>query len=332
MQNSLPALEEIISIVEHREAAAIAQETDRRRMRLTGKVQTAEETLRSVQSDLMGSSGLPKLYTQVLSHPYASDTLRRFTEAKLLFHFYSYLISIPPFLDEDASPLNLPQDTKEIQTKRKQKKKLKERTLALASDMVLLKVPDRLAWSIKLNWTDVDGPSSYDLYDLRKLAEIFPPEEPLAKLAQVLTHDSTPPQEEQSAEKAQAINKSALVQQALEALPDSLFAHVVAAQQLLDIKDYAGLRTTCESALQALKQAEQHIGERLPRSVVFRNNSLAHSEQSANILELLPSGCLRPCRSSYPSSQGASATRLGPPSGRLESARITQQRLHLVGR
>jgi hypothetical protein len=59
MQNSLPALEEVVAIVEQREAQSIAQETDKRRMRLTGKVLSAEETKKSVQCDFMGASKLP---------------------------------------------------------------------------------------------------------------------------------------------------------------------------------------------------------------------------------------------------------------------------------
>jgi hypothetical protein len=205
------------------------------------------------------------LYSQILGHPYALDALRRFTEAKLLFHFYSYLISIP--VEDESSPqVQAGQNTKAIQARQRTKKKLRERTVTLASDMVLLKVPDRLAWSIKLNWQDVDGVADYELYDLRNLVAIFPPEEPLAKLAQVLIPAPSPTDtDDKSANDAPKTDHSAFVMEGLEALPDSLFAHTVAAQHYLSIKDLHSLRNVCEAGLQILQFVHGQTGQPLPK-------------------------------------------------------------------
>ena len=59
MQNTLPALVEIITIVEADEAKAIATEADKRRLRLTSTPMSAADTVKAVQREMLPTSNLP---------------------------------------------------------------------------------------------------------------------------------------------------------------------------------------------------------------------------------------------------------------------------------
>ena len=94
-------------------------------------ISSTQETV--VTTHASDSIQLPEIYTEITSHPGATDVLRRDTESKLLRYKYRYLCSLP----SDKASLEV-----------------KERTLhdvnELVASAILLKIPDELAWNLSL--------------------------------------------------------------------------------------------------------------------------------------------------------------------------------------
>jgi superkiller protein 3 len=174
IHDSLPVITEILASTETDEAKAIKSEIDRRRMRLTSG--SAAETRQAVQREVMGKSRLPgvcyaspspgslckrsrtELYREVLSHPSASDEIRRETESKLLHYLHTLLCALPsPFATAESILTEAAQEqrAKEQRKAGKAKETLRADLEELARGMVLLKLPNELAWRIALDWTDV---------------------------------------------------------------------------------------------------------------------------------------------------------------------------------
>ena len=80
---------------------------------------------------------LPGLYQEILSHPAASDEIRREAESKLLKHKQQLLFALP------ATPQFAEQKTK-----------LAQEVQDLVSGMVLLKIQNELAWSLYIESKD----------------------------------------------------------------------------------------------------------------------------------------------------------------------------------
>lgn len=73
----------------------------------------------------------------MISHPYTSDELRRATEAKLLQFLHRYQCALPP---TSAKKLEI---GKEVQD--------------LIDGVILLKIPNELAWSLYIEGKNVDS-------------------------------------------------------------------------------------------------------------------------------------------------------------------------------
>lgn len=93
MHNSLPTLEEIVSLTEADEKRTFQSEVAKRRTRLNaGSLRDVEN---EVAKEVYGSSKLPHLYDEILNHSDTSDELRRLTESKQLRHVRDHLFSLP---------------------------------------------------------------------------------------------------------------------------------------------------------------------------------------------------------------------------------------------
>lgn len=145
--NSLPILEEIVSLNEADETETLEKEIDNRRKRLhAGSPRSVRnEVIREVYGSskvwylistlrprIHLSHKLPDLYDEILNHPSTSDELRRQTESKQLRRKRDHLFSLP--LDDPM------------------KRQLAIEVEKLISGVVLLLIPDELAWS-----TFIDG-------------------------------------------------------------------------------------------------------------------------------------------------------------------------------
>lgn len=140
--NSLPILEEIVSLDEADETETLKKEIDNRRKRIhAGSPRSVRnEVIREVYGSsrvwyllptlrpcIHPSHKLPYLYDEILNHPSTSDELRRQTESKQLRRKRDHLYSLPP-----DDPM---------------KRQLAIEVEKLISGVVLLRIPDELAWS-----------------------------------------------------------------------------------------------------------------------------------------------------------------------------------------
>jgi superkiller protein 3 len=145
--NSLPILEEIVSLNEADETETLDKEIGNRRKRLNAG--SPRSVRNEVIREVYGSSNvcplyplsileftyhykLPYLYDEILNHINTSDELRRQTESKQLRRKRDHLFSVP--LDDPM------------------KRQLAIEVEKLISGVVLLRIPDELAWS-----TFIDG-------------------------------------------------------------------------------------------------------------------------------------------------------------------------------
>jgi superkiller protein 3 len=165
IHNSLPTLEEIVSLTEADEEEKIDKEVERRRMRLGAsrpekiKVEVGLEVWSSsaVRSVVLSVHPcyihtvcqLPSLYNEILNHPNTSDELRRSTESKLLRYKYQHMESAP------AAGVDI-----------SLKQRLVSEVERLSGGAVLLDLPDELAWMFVIE--------SKDAYDIGKLICLHP--------------------------------------------------------------------------------------------------------------------------------------------------------------
>ena len=128
--------------------------------------------------EIMSRSQLPDLYEQLLSHHMAGDDLRRSTESKLLHYQYDLLLAWPdPFIGPPDSAISeevrsLAERTARISAS--EKDRLHAKLLEIANGMTTLRLTNELAWTIVLEWRDMQSPSDYDKYQLKRYMDIFP--------------------------------------------------------------------------------------------------------------------------------------------------------------
>jgi superkiller protein 3 len=153
INNSLPVLEEIVSITERDETKLIESEVSKRRQRLGAP--PPEQIRKDVDQEVLGSSKvrqlqacrvlmltselqLPALYEEISNHPSTTDELRRSTEGKLLRLKLRHLNA----LSASKAP--------------EQKASVRKEVDSLIEGMVLLDIPDELAWSVRIEGTDAE--------------------------------------------------------------------------------------------------------------------------------------------------------------------------------
>jgi superkiller protein 3 len=90
---------------------------------------------------------LSGLYDQILNHPKSTDELRRTTESKLLRHKVNYLHALPP--------------TDECHMR---KRELGKEVDEMIRGVILLKIPDELAWTIYVDEQDCETMGKSTLY------------------------------------------------------------------------------------------------------------------------------------------------------------------------
>jgi superkiller protein 3 len=163
VHNELPVLEEIVGLVEAQETAFMEKEVERRRTRL--KAGSLKEVRNEIGREIWAESRvsytichlvqgltvdqLPCLYNQILNHPSSTDELRRTTESKLLRHKVNYLHTLPP--------------TEECQIR---KCELGREIDELIRGVVLLKIPDELAWTLYVEEQDCETMGKFTLYSI----------------------------------------------------------------------------------------------------------------------------------------------------------------------
>lgn len=254
--NSLPVLQEIIELTEQDESETIAQEVQKRRTRLGAS--PLEILKKEVRQEIWSSSKLETLYLEVLSHPRTSDELRRSTEACLLQRRRERLLALPA------------DDPK--------KEKLWQEVMEMVNGMVLLKIPNDLAWGIYFETQDLDVLSKYSLADMHTLLNILP-QSPLSQLWRAWLNFEGLPESDDPEHPPQALDTDPvdLATDLEQALPESILVYRILAFFHWKLQDYENAIRHAESGLKSLSKVEIGYGIKLPRSAAAINVILACS-------------------------------------------------------
>lgn len=148
LQHPSHTYQTIAQITEFEEKERINREIGERRTRMGAKI---GQVTSEVHLMVMRDSPLEDLYQQIIDWTLDDDTRRQYEE-KLLLRCYDTLLVLPP--GQKAEELA----------------KVRE----LASDMVIISHPYRLAWDISINWQDHELLQEWDVTVLRQYCEFFP--------------------------------------------------------------------------------------------------------------------------------------------------------------
>ncbi|KAI0356305.1 TPR-like protein [Trametes cingulata] len=263
--NSLPILEELVSIYEQEENNVAQSEIGKRRQRLGAP--PVDQIIRDVTLEVLASSKLPRLYDEILNHPNTSDELRRTTEAKLLRMKQRHLFALPATGQHRESKA---QAAAEVEK--------------LISGMVLLKIPDELAWTLFIESKDAASIEDYDFSILRQFMELFPTSS-LAKLLSAYFHymairlDDEDDEEEEGPDiqPDPDVDYIEIMMDAFTSLEDSLLAHRIITQLYEQDADYENAIKLSESGLELVRRSEQNWGRPLKQVKKAFNVTLATS-------------------------------------------------------
>lgn len=154
VHNTLPILEEVISLTEAEEEGVFKREIEKRRTRLGAS--SPEQLRKEVFKEISTESKLPIFYHEVLNHPNTSDDLRRLTESKLLRYKQRQLHSLPNTADLVGI-----------------KAKLVTEINNLVDGVILLQVPDELAWTMFFEKCDCEDISGYGTEVVAQFITLF---------------------------------------------------------------------------------------------------------------------------------------------------------------
>ncbi|KAL4262302.1 TPR-like protein [Pleurotus pulmonarius] len=162
INNTLPVLQELVALYEDEEREVIKKEIATRRTRLGAP--SLDQLTREVKYDILRKSELPTLYDEVAAHPNASEDVRRAAEAKLLRYRLELLESLAGSDNPDL------------------RKKVWMALDESIKGVVLLGIPDEVAWSLHFQWADSKSIEGYNIALLQQYTTLFPS----SKLSQVV--------------------------------------------------------------------------------------------------------------------------------------------------
>lgn len=138
----------IAQLTESEEKERVNKEIGERKTRLGARI---NQVTLEVKREVMRDSPLEDLYTKIIDWS-TDDDVRRKYEEKLLQRCYDMLTVVPTT----------------------QKAEVRQKTEKLASDMVIIKHPFKLAWDIAIEWKDYASLQDYDVTILRQYFDFFP--------------------------------------------------------------------------------------------------------------------------------------------------------------
>ncbi|KAF8557962.1 superkiller protein 3 [Imleria badia] len=248
VHDSLPIIEEIVSIIERDEEVFVKNEFDKRRTRLGGP--SPDQLKKDIGVEVWGTSRLPSLYQEVLNHPNTSDELRRSTEAKLIVYKQKSFYALPTTSSEKAT--------------------LGKELDELVDGVVIIGVPDELSWSIFLEGKDTDTIVGYGLDHLRQYTRLLPAT-PLARLlGGYFLYTGTPLEVDEDDEDNKHPRKVAdnrdpfdILMEAFGLLPSSLLANRIVVEVYLQELDYSSVIDVAESGLELVRNHEKNTGRKI---------------------------------------------------------------------
>jgi superkiller protein 3 len=234
IHNSLHVLQEIVRLTEEAETRTFDQEFQKRRMRLNAP--SPEQLKKAIGVEIFGSSKLPTFYNELINHPSTSDEERRTIEAKLLRRKIQYLRALP--------------------SSDKEKSRVSREVLQMADDVVLLKVPDELAWKLHIDHQDMEHLEDYNHETFSRYIGLFP-ESPLASfLRGYLSVYNAGAQQDEHEEGSCHEDPYELMMDAFTSLQNDLFPTRVIADIYLQDQDYRNSAKLAEIGLEIVRKIE----------------------------------------------------------------------------
>lgn len=291
---SLDTLLEMTELCEKWETDTIQKEADKRRMRLDGANKGKEALIKEVRLEVYSASRLPHLYEQILSHPNAEDELRTEVQAKLLRYRLGLLTAHPPkqlvngTATTGTAAVDLQQQEKQQQIEQERdesKSSLRDEILKLASGMVIIGLPDELAWEIDLEWRPVRSLIDMRLDKMRQFIALFPRSGRTKAFRAYLflisdeqyLHEIKEEEKRSDVEMHQPKTQDDLLNLAIDGLeecPDSVLAHRIAATFYLLDRDFQSASEVASSALHVVSRIESESAVELELSRIGISKTL----------------------------------------------------------
>ncbi|WFC99924.1 Superkiller protein 3 [Malassezia yamatoensis] len=195
-------------------------------------------------------SRVPDLLDLIRNHPRTEDGMRRDAEAKLLRHFYKLTLAVP---------------IKGPQSNPAMKETVMKQTIEFARGFVVLQVPDELAWSIYLDWSDFRLPNlPYgSLVDYVRLFPKSPRTRSIRALLCLVGDEAYQRGDAGEATREHKLQETDLLQLALDGLEmskNALFAQRIAAEFYLLDRDFVSAAEVLEAARSQLEKQKQQTG------------------------------------------------------------------------
>ena len=251
----------IADIVEAEEKERINTEIGQRRTRLGAKI---DQVTADVKRDVWEGSQLESLYGAIIDWTTDDDVRRRYEE-KLLQRAYDQLAVLP-----------MPRKLDKIATVQK-----------LAEGLVILKHPYLLAWSIKLEWTDIENLEDMDFGLLREHVKLFPDEGRSKVLQGYLESDLYPFTNDQKSAQDEkndsdeisgpisAEDRLILMSEGFEDSPSSILTHRIMAQYYLHLEEHESAAAAARQGRNRIRAEQSGFGVGLPKSENTLNIILA---------------------------------------------------------
>ncbi|TFY67241.1 hypothetical protein EVJ58_g1753 [Rhodofomes roseus] len=263
IQDSLPTLEELISIHEQEETENIEREFQKRRTRLGAA--GPEQLKKEVAREFMCPSQLPRLYNEVINHPNTSDELRRATEAKLLHHRQFYLAALPSTADMADEKARIAAEVEEQ-----------------INGIVLLEIPNELAWTLFIEGKDPESIEQYDFAIMRQFVQLFPQAAHTSLIKGYFGYMGIPLTDNEDDEDGSphpngdnAEDYVDMIIDAFASLPDSIIAHRIMTEIYQTENDLENIIKVAESGIDVTRRAEQSTAKALPTVKQAFNVALA---------------------------------------------------------
>ena len=249
----------IAELAEAEEKEKINSEVGQRRTRLGAKI---DQVIADVRREVLNNSQLEALYGAVIDWAHEDDVRRQYEE-KLLHRVYDHLEVLP-------SPSK--------SSKRTQVQKL-------ADGLVILKHPFHLAWSIKLEWSDIEEIKDLDIGLLREHINLFPQDGLSKVLKGYLNSDlslfkkawgeSNKQDGDEESRPMTAEDRLILMSDGIEESRSSILAHRIMAQYYLELEEFESAAATARRGQDCIQLESNRSGLRLAESLDAMNMILA---------------------------------------------------------
>ena len=252
----------IAEITEAEEKERINRLIGERRTKLGARI---GQVTSEVKQEVYAESKLEYLYSCVIDWT-NEDDIRRLYEERLLQHAYDVLTVLPW----------------------KQKAEKRVQVFKMAEGMVIIKHACNLAWTVSLEWKDVNHIADLGELNLREYVDIFP-EDGLAQVIKGFLDSEISPFSKSLGSKAQEPNDSdedvalnsadrlALMSDGAEQSSRSYLSQRMLAEYFLHLQEYASAVQTSRKALELIQGEKQLTGLKLQDSSDAISNVLATS-------------------------------------------------------